>query len=232
MGGSAGRRLGIGLGVASAPICALAFFACGRALGAALRANVLDLALRGRFLARLLRVAFFAMISGILTAMTADNDDELEPTIFSAVITPHRSLSATGFFLLMAAFGLLSFVAGLACMLAGAWPVFGFFGLDVLLLYWAFKVNYRRAAAYEEVKVTPVGAHRAQGQPSRHRARMGAQPALGAARQDRARGIRHRAPVPGLARQATDRRRLPRARTKRRASPRRSATRSTRPSAG
>ena len=96
------------------------------------------------------------MISGILTAMTADNDDELEPTIFSALITPHRSLSATGFFLLMAGYGLLSFVAGLACMLAGAWPVIGFLGLDVLLLYWAFKVNYRRAAAYEEVKVTPV----------------------------------------------------------------------------
>ncbi len=88
--------------------------------------------------------------------MTADNDDELEPTIFSAVITPHRSLSARGFFLVMAAYGLLSFVAGLACMMAGAWPVVGFLGLDVLLLYWAFKVNYRRAAAYEEVKVTPA----------------------------------------------------------------------------
>lgn len=88
--------------------------------------------------------------------MTGDNDDELEPTIFSAVITPHRSLSARGFFLLMGAYGLLSFVAGLACMLAGAWPVIGFLGLDVLVLYWAFKVNYRRAAAYEEVKVTPA----------------------------------------------------------------------------
>lgn len=88
--------------------------------------------------------------------MRADNDDELEPTIFSAVITPHRSLSATGFFLLMAGYGLLSFGAGLGFMLMGAWPVIGFIGLDVLLLYWAFKINYRRAAAYEEVKVTPV----------------------------------------------------------------------------
>ena len=88
--------------------------------------------------------------------MSADNDDELEPTIFSAVITPHRSLSARGFFLVMGAYGLLSFVAGLTCMLAGAWPVIGFLGLDVLLLYWAFKVNYRHAAAYEEVKVTPI----------------------------------------------------------------------------
>ena len=38
--------------------------------------------------------------------------------------------------------------------LMGAWPVFGFFGLDVALLYWAFKLNYARAAAYEEVTVT------------------------------------------------------------------------------
>jgi len=36
----------------------------------------------------------------------------------------------------------------------GAWPVFGFFGLDVLLIYWAFRVNYRDAKAYEQVLVT------------------------------------------------------------------------------
>jgi uncharacterized membrane protein len=37
----------------------------------------------------------------------------------------------------------------------GAWPVFGFLGLDVLLVYWAFRANYRAAEAYEEVTVTP-----------------------------------------------------------------------------
>ncbi|HEX3710402.1 MAG TPA: DUF2244 domain-containing protein [Pseudolabrys sp.] len=87
--------------------------------------------------------------------MTSDND-ELEPTIFSAVITPHRSLGRVGFVVLMAVFGGLSFCAGVAFLLMGAWPVFGFFGLDVLLLYWAFKLNYRHAAAYEEVTMTPV----------------------------------------------------------------------------
>ena len=40
-------------------------------------------------------------------------------------------------------------------LIVGAWPVFGFFGLDVVLIYWAFRVNYRAAAAYEEVTVTP-----------------------------------------------------------------------------
>jgi uncharacterized membrane protein len=88
--------------------------------------------------------------------MTADNANDLEPTIFSAVITPHRSLGRVGFWILIGGYGLVSFGAGLAFLLMGAWPVFGFFGLDVLLLYWAFKLNYRHAAAYEEVKVTPA----------------------------------------------------------------------------
>ncbi len=39
-------------------------------------------------------------------------------------------------------------------LMIGAWPVFGFLGLDVLLVYWAFRVNYRAARAYEEVTVT------------------------------------------------------------------------------
>jgi len=86
--------------------------------------------------------------------MTADNADDLEPTIFSAVITPHRSLGRVGFLALMGIFGAISFIAGLLFLVAGAWPVFGFFGLDVLLLYWAFRLNYRHADAYEEVKVT------------------------------------------------------------------------------
>ena len=86
--------------------------------------------------------------------MSADND-ELEPTIFSAVLRPHRSLGNTGFIVLMLAYGIFSFAAGIAFMAIGAWPVFGFCGLDVLLLYLAFRINYARAAAYEEVSVTP-----------------------------------------------------------------------------
>ena len=89
--------------------------------------------------------------------MASDNlsANELEPTIFSAVITPHRSLGRTGFIVLMAIFGGVSFVSGMLFLIAGAWPVFGFLGLDVALLYWAFKLNYRHADAYEEVRVTP-----------------------------------------------------------------------------
>lgn len=87
--------------------------------------------------------------------MTPDNAADHEAPIFSAVITPHRSLGHTGFVILMCVVGAISFAAGMLFLLAGAWPVFGFFGLDVLVIYWAFRANYRAAAAYEEVVVTP-----------------------------------------------------------------------------
>ena len=87
--------------------------------------------------------------------MSRNNDPDREPTIFSAVLTPHRSLSPAGFLIFMAVLGGISFVTGMVFLLAGAWPVFGFFGLDVLLVWWAFRLNYRAARAYEQVTVTP-----------------------------------------------------------------------------
>jgi uncharacterized membrane protein len=89
--------------------------------------------------------------------MTAGNnfDPEPQPELFSALLTPHRSLNRTGFLVLMAFLSVVSFAAGLAFLLMGAWPVFGFFGLDVLVIYWAFRINFRRAKASEEIRVTP-----------------------------------------------------------------------------
>src|ERR1700676_908880 len=90
--------------------------------------------------------------------MTAGNDFDQEasqPKLFSARLTPHRSLNRTGFLVLMAFLSAVSFAAGVAFLLMGAWPVFGFFGLDVLAIYWAFKINFRRAKASEEISVTP-----------------------------------------------------------------------------
>ena len=81
-------------------------------------------------------------------------EDFTGPAIFSAVVTPHRSLDRTGFLIVMAALSAISFVAGTVFLLMGAWPVFGFFGLDVLLVYWAFRANYRAATACEQVIVT------------------------------------------------------------------------------
>lgn len=75
--------------------------------------------------------------------------------LFSARITPHRSLSRKGFLALMGFVTVVSFAAGVAFLMMGAWPVFGFFGLDVLIIYWAFRANFRSAAATEDIVVTP-----------------------------------------------------------------------------
>ncbi len=77
-----------------------------------------------------------------------------DPKIFSAVITPHRSLSPRGFLILMLCLGAVSFVSGVVFVSMGAWPVCGFFGLDVLLVYVAFRANFRAARAYEVVTIT------------------------------------------------------------------------------
>ncbi len=90
-----------------------------------------------------------------MTAMNCDNNDApVDPKIFSAVITPHRSLGPRGFLIFMLCLGALSFISGVAFVMMGAWPVCGFFGLDVLLVYLAFRANYRTGRAYEEVTVT------------------------------------------------------------------------------
>lgn len=88
--------------------------------------------------------------------MTANNDPVSDPPLFSAVMTPNRSLGKRGFGILMLAVAGISFVVGLVFAIAGAWPITGFFGLDVLLIYWAFRINYRDGRAYEQVVVTPT----------------------------------------------------------------------------
>jgi uncharacterized membrane protein len=77
--------------------------------------------------------------------------DLSEPSFFDATLRPHRSLEPHGFALLMAAIAGFSFISGIAFVLHGAWPVMGFFGLDVLLIYIAFRANYRAADASERV---------------------------------------------------------------------------------
>lgn len=73
---------------------------------------------------------------------------------FDAVLHPHRSLSARGFAALMISVAFVSFAAGIFFALRGAWPVFGFFGLDVALLYVAFRNSYRSGALFETVTLS------------------------------------------------------------------------------
>ena len=79
-----------------------------------------------------------------------------DPELFTRRLTPHRSLSKRGVTIVLACVGGVSFCASLPFYLMGAWPVAGFFGLDVFLLYLAFRASMRSARAYEEIVVTHV----------------------------------------------------------------------------
>ena len=78
-----------------------------------------------------------------------------EPVLFDAVLYPHRSLPRAAFWVVMGVVAAMSFAAGIVFTLIGAWPVLGFFGLDVLLLGWLFHLSYRQARLHETVRLTP-----------------------------------------------------------------------------
>ncbi|MBO6727182.1 MAG: DUF2244 domain-containing protein [Rhizobiaceae bacterium] len=77
-----------------------------------------------------------------------------EETLFSALLRPHRSLGKRGFAVLMGVLIAIWIGVGIVFLRLGAWPVIGFFGLDVAAIYFAFRWNYRAARAREEVTVS------------------------------------------------------------------------------
>jgi uncharacterized membrane protein len=87
----------------------------------------------------------------------AQNAESPEPArhslFFERVLLPNRSLPPRGFHLLMLFLALVSVAAGVIFWLAGAWPVCGFFGLDVALLYLAFRASYRNARQREVLRL-------------------------------------------------------------------------------
>ena len=85
--------------------------------------------------------------------------DQVEPheeeqrVHFSIILHPHRSLSPRAFLILMGFIAGVSFITGMVFLLMGAWPVLGFFGLDVLAIYIAFKMNFKSGKRYEIVEI-------------------------------------------------------------------------------
>src|SRR5690606_3503245 len=106
-------------------------------------------------LARLARLSIFYLglfhMPSIIGIMAYRNPDE---PFFHALLTPHRSLGPKGFRILMAMMIAISLGCGLLFLSLGAWPVFGFLGLDLALIYWAFRANYRSGRAQEEIFVS------------------------------------------------------------------------------
>ena len=82
------------------------------------------------------------------------SDATSEPVFFDATLSPYRSLPPRGFFWVMAVLSGVGFCGGIGFVLMGAWPVTGFFGLDVALVYLAFRLSYRSARQTETVRLT------------------------------------------------------------------------------
>lgn len=70
-----------------------------------------------------------------------------------ARLTPNRSLSARAFLFLMLAFSSVNAVMALIFVRQGAYPVAWFLLIDVVLLAYAFRLNYRAGRIFERVRV-------------------------------------------------------------------------------
>lgn len=79
--------------------------------------------------------------------------ESVEPLFFERVLLPHRSLPPRGFYVLMLLLGLVSLAVGIGFVAIGAWPICGFFGLDVAALYLAFRISYRSARQREILRL-------------------------------------------------------------------------------
>ena len=79
------------------------------------------------------------------------------PALFQTVVAPHRSLPAVGFLVVMGALVGLSIAIGVGFMLVGAWPVIGFLGIDIILVYVVFRISYRSARQSEHLRLTAHG---------------------------------------------------------------------------
>ncbi|WP_156823358.1 DUF2244 domain-containing protein [Woodsholea maritima] len=91
-----------------------------------------------------------------------------DPLLFDGEVRPHRSLPSLGFIVVMATLVAMSFTAGLAFWLIGAWPVIGFFGLDIALVWLAFKLSYRDGRQLEKIEVTRAEIRVSRFWPSGH----------------------------------------------------------------
>jgi uncharacterized membrane protein len=73
---------------------------------------------------------------------------------FSTLLRPHRSLSPEGFKWLIRGAIAANLLIGVPMYILGAWPVLGFMGADIWLLWWMFQRNYVDARRSETLTLT------------------------------------------------------------------------------
>lgn len=79
--------------------------------------------------------------------------ERIKSMTWRATLFPHRSLNRTGFVALMLVFGLANLAVAAIFASAGAWPVAGFCGLDVMVIWLAFHLNFASARQAERIEI-------------------------------------------------------------------------------
>ena len=95
---------------------------------------------------------------------------------FEAILSPNRSLPPTGFVVVMGIVISVNVILGVYFTTIGAWPVLGFCGLDIFLVWLAFKVSYRQGRLHERIRLTEDELLISRVLPSGHESRWRLQP--------------------------------------------------------
>lgn len=91
-------------------------------------------------------------------AITQENQGFPEKTtddvLFHAYLYPHRSLDKKGFLIFMSVLLAMNALISFFFYHMGAWPVVGFMGLEILMIWLMFRASYLSAHDYETVTLT------------------------------------------------------------------------------
>ena len=77
------------------------------------------------------------------------------PLLFDAVLTPNRSLKQLAANVLLGAAGIIFFLGSTIFSLAGAWPISGFFCIEFVVLYLAFRTCSKKLQSKEMISLRP-----------------------------------------------------------------------------
>lgn len=75
--------------------------------------------------------------------------------LFAATLTPNRSLTRKGFRVVIALVVVMASVPAIVFSSLGAWPILGFLGLDVALVWWALAAARREGKREERITLWP-----------------------------------------------------------------------------
>ena len=96
------------------------------------------------------------MAAGQDDLVAHDASDPAAERLYDVLLMPHRSMTRANVRILMLVFGAAGIFTSLPFVIMGAWPVAGFMGLDMAILYLAFRASFDAARAYEHILVTPL----------------------------------------------------------------------------